>query len=303
MVTKLSPPTYDTTDTINQVVADRVWYRDFFDLIKENWLLHINRYVENSGNPEVIAPLDISPYITQERIIAEENKNPEGNALQALIKKRTASLKGLYEPVEGTELHSYLKNMRDNHGLLFCPACGEPGKPTTLDHYLPQSKYPELSIVFENLTPMCDKCQRLKDNNILNTEGQKLFIHPYYDQIETIRIMLEILPPYNHPERFLARVPDDIGSPLREICERHIKEIDFVNRFENYCISEYSDLLEIISEERDEPEGDSVRKIVRRFLRKAEIKSPNHWEAIFYRGVLENNDLITFLETEELFND
>lgn len=303
MVAKLPLPAYDTPDIINKIVNHRVQHSDFFDLIKADWLLHINQYIQNNGNPEVITPLDISPYITQERIEAEERLNPENNALQTLIKKRKASLNGLYKPTEESELHSCLKNMRDNHGLLFCPACGEPGKPTTLDHYLPQSKYPELSIVFENLTPMCDKCQRLKDNNILNSEGQKLFIHPYYDQIETILIMLEILPPYNHPESFLARVPDNIGSPLREICERHIKEIDFVNRFENYCISEYSDLLVIISEERDEPEGDSVRKIIRRFLRKAEIKSPNHWEAIFYRGVLENNDLITFLETGELFND
>lgn len=78
-------------------------------------------------------------------------------------------------------------------------------------------------------------------------------------------------------------------------------QLDFVNRFENYCISEYSDLLTIISEERNDPERDSVINIIRRFLRKAEIKSPNYWEAIFYRGVLGNTDLLNFLETEVLF--
>ncbi|WP_421182188.1 HNH endonuclease [Aeromonas dhakensis] len=214
MVAKLPLPAYETSNTINEIINARVRHRDFFDLIKNDWLLHINRYIQNNGNPEIIVPLDISPYITPVRIQAEENRNPGNNALLTLIEKRTTSLKGLYEPAEGTELHTYLKNMRDNHGLLFCPACGEPGKPTTLDHYLPQSIYPELSITFENLTPMCDKCQRLKDNNILTDDGRKLFIHPYYDQIEIVHIMLEIHPPYTHPERFLAKIPDHIPPHL-----------------------------------------------------------------------------------------
>ncbi|WP_139459177.1 HNH endonuclease [Aeromonas veronii] len=301
MVAKLSLPACNTLHTINQIITERVQHRDFFDLIKDNWLLHIHQYIQLSGNPELITPLDISPYITHERIEAEENRSPGSNALETLIEKRKASLNGLYKPTEETELHSHLKNMRDHHGLLFCPACGEPGKPTTLDHYLPQSLYPELSVVFENLTPMCDKCQRLKNNKILNDEGKKLFIHPYYDQIESVYISLDIIPPYKHPQNFLAKVPDNITSPLREICERHIKELDFLNRFEDYCISEYSDLLVIISVERSEPERDSVRNIIKRFLRKAEIRSPNRWEAIFYRGILDNEELLTFLETEELF--
>src|SRR3546814_3004594 len=48
------------------------------------------------------------------------------------------------------------------HELNHCPACGEPGTPNTLDHYLPKGRYPHFCVTPLNLFPMCDACQQAK---------------------------------------------------------------------------------------------------------------------------------------------
>ena len=42
-----------------------------------------------------------------------------------------------------------------------CPFCGR-DQVGTLDHYLPKSRYPELSVLGANLVPACETCNRLK---------------------------------------------------------------------------------------------------------------------------------------------
>lgn len=303
MVAKLALPASDSAAKIKDIIRARVKHKDFFISLQDKWLLQISAYSEQNGNPESITPLNLSEHISEERIRTEmlatkAEAEAEAEAIRTITKSRCNSLKNLYSQPQDDDLVKTLENMRNKHQLLFCPACGEPGKPTTLDHYLPQSKYPELSIVFENLTPMCDKCQRLKDNHTLNGLQQKIFIHPYYDPIDTVPIDLMILPPYSHPSGFIANVPNNGDENLMELVRRHIDGIGFSNRFEEYCRSEYSDLLAIIAQDRHIPNSEPLSVTIRRFIRRAEIKSINYWEAIFYRGVLGNAELLHFLEHE-----
>lgn len=55
-----------------------------------------------------------------------------------------------------------------------CPYCGF-GEPTTLDHYMPESKYKELATCRLNLVPLCWKCNHKKKDK--DYQG---FIHSYY---------------------------------------------------------------------------------------------------------------------------
>ena len=61
-----------------------------------------------------------------------------------------------------------------------CPLCGH-CPASTIDHYLPKSKYPLYSITLINLIPMCGECNRNKgDLDICKEEDA--FIHPYFDK-------------------------------------------------------------------------------------------------------------------------
>jgi len=304
MVVKLSIPKFDSLDILQTVVNDRVQHRDFFNAIHNDWNACVLNYRHNDGNPCMIKPLDLSTYISQERVNKEEvqkvNPKERRTPLERLKDHRKSSLIGLYKPNAEKDLHTTLETMRDKHSLRFCPCCGEYGKPSTLDHYLPKSIYPEFSIVIENLTPMCTKCQGLKGNDVLDMHGNKVYLHPYFDPIELVPIELDIRPPYTNPSGFIACIPNTVPKELRSLVQRHIKEINFINRFEEYCSSEYSDLLCTIAQEKSDPEREKVSSSISRFLRHAEKKAPNFWEAIFYRGILANPHLLYFLETSDL---
>lgn len=66
-----------------------------------------------------------------------------------------------------------------------CPFCGH-RIASTLDHYLPKSRYPSLTVAPLNLIPSCSECNRLKLDSIPDTQ-EDLSIHPYYDNIEDDR--------------------------------------------------------------------------------------------------------------------
>lgn len=65
-----------------------------------------------------------------------------------------------------------------------CPLCSH-REATTLDHYLPKSKYPRLSIVPINLIPSCKDCNTGKLADYPMGPNDET-LHPYYDNIENV---------------------------------------------------------------------------------------------------------------------
>lgn len=59
-------------------------------------------------------------------------------------------------------------------------------------------------------------------------------------------------------------------------------------------------LLSTMSLERQDAEPDSASRIICRFKRQYENQSQNRWEAIFYRGILNNTSLLDYLDNEDL---
>lgn len=304
MVAKLEIPPYDSVTVVNDVIDERAHFADFYTAIKEDWKATVLSYIENSANPKLVQPLDIQSYLSQEDIDAEaekeakkkESKDPKTR----LAVKRKNTLIGLYSPKSHKKPYEILEELRREHGLLFCPSCGESGKPGTLDHYLPKSEYPELSVVIANLTPMCAECQQSKSNDYADENGDKLFIHPYFDAIDEPIVSLSILPPYKSPEKFEINVINDIEETLKSLALRHIAGVGFKERFEEFCRLAYFNLLPLFNDERKEEEPDKAERIIKRFLRQAERQSANRWEAIFYRGILEDEALLDYLDNGEL---
>ena len=62
-----------------------------------------------------------------------------------------------------------------------CPYCGGIGRPRTLDHYLPKAKYPQFSVLPNNLIPCCRDCNsESKQTSIASTKEEQV-LHPYFD--------------------------------------------------------------------------------------------------------------------------
>jgi hypothetical protein len=184
------------------------------------------------------------------------------------------------------------------HELSVCPACGEPGRPNTLDHYLPKTLYPHFCITPVNLFPMCDACQIYKGTKVGDTHSPRFFIHPYFDTFVAEQVLrVEIRPPFTVP-RFTFGPVEDLDLSIASLVCSHVRELGIEQRFTNYFRNQYRRLLRLVSKMR--ATNQDVLTSLTIFTDTASEPSMNTWEYVFYAAVIANQDLIEYLTNAEL---
>lgn len=280
MVIRLNPPRLglDDIELIKQIVNERQRgkHQAYFLRIKDAWITRVLEYIEFGGNSEFIETWG-------------EMNDPSVHG----------RFKNLYlSPAEQSVQKPLLEKLR-NRELDYCPACGEDGTPNTLDHYLPKNVFPEFSVTIVNLFPMCDICQGAKGVKINNDEGERIFIHPYFDDfIDQQVLILDIRGPFNAPTSIVISPHPDIDRELQELITRHITELDIPARYYRYFQSNYLRLLRLVGKIRHK--GLNVREQLENFRDMALEKSINSWGYIFYDSVLHNENLMEYLSNEVL---
>lgn len=81
------------------------------------------------------------------------------------------------EKEEARKIYSKLLNAAGDD----CPFCGGIGKPRNLDHFLPKSRFPQFSILPQNLIPSCLDCNLGEKGEAFATKSDDQIIHPYVD--------------------------------------------------------------------------------------------------------------------------
>ncbi|MCD4484802.1 hypothetical protein LQR31_09990 [Chromobacterium vaccinii] len=282
MVTKLLPPEEDSVDLVSRIIEERVHYRGFYDGIKQDLISRVKLYKELQGNPESISPINLRSYT-----------NTDEEAAQ-----RKTSLIGLYSPKEDKLPYSQLEHMRKNNGLVVCPSCGEPGRPRTLDHYLPKDIFPEFSVVLLNLTPMCDWCQGEKLAEYITNDGFKRYIHPYFDDVDRPLFSIIFKPPYITPIIDIS-ISNEMPVELQRLVALHLEGVDFLTRFKEFFKTKFRNVLRIARKCR-EPESIKLREFLQECLEMEAFNSKNSWDVIVYRSILTDEQMMGYLETGEL---
>ena len=275
MVQALNPPAVDSVALIDEVVAERQngVNKDFFNGMAVEWRQRVQEYLDNQGSPATLG-----------RWAAMD---PRKNTLINLFKS----------PAKGSAQGLALARLRDHH-LTFCPACGESGRPNTLDHFLPKGVYPQFAIVPHNLFPMCDACQGAKLEKTGDADDPKFFIHPYYDRFSVPKLVsLTISPPFATPA-FEVRANPALLENEQKLVSRHLLELEVNTRFIDYFREQYRRILRLAGEIRESESDLSVTFGYFRFA--ANSISTNSWDCIVYDAVLSNDDLIQYLSAGEL---
>jgi 5-methylcytosine-specific restriction endonuclease McrA len=110
--------------------------------------------------------------------IHPNNCNPEEIALGSVTKGELIDVYSS-QMVKNKNARPIYDKLLSLAPLGLCPFCGL-GHASTLDHYLPKTKYPQLSVLPLNLVPSCKDCNTGKNaENALKVEEQCL--HPYFD--------------------------------------------------------------------------------------------------------------------------
>jgi hypothetical protein len=282
MVSKVRLPEEDSLDILKNIIRERHKYRPFYDRVTKDLISQAEMFIEHKGNPLMLTPLDLNNYTDSE----EESD------------KRKKSLIGLYTPNNGKLPFSQLEVMRKRNGLVVCPSCGEPGRPRTLDHYLPKDIFPEFSVLLLNLTPMCDWCQGEKLADYITEDGQKRYIHPYFDDVDRVLFSITFMPPFSTPSIDIA-VNEEIPKELSSLVKYHLEGVDFLARFKEYFRTRYISVLRRAKASREDG-NKSLRDLLTLFLENEEEKSINSWDAVLYRSILENDELMGYLENGPL---
>ena len=271
-MTGITRPNVDITDFSRQFIDNRLSgsKRRSFEALRHEFHQRLNEYDTRNGNPETIT------------------------ASSAAVESLKDAFINLYLSANLDTVHGkYIVELRDND-LSYCPYCFSITRPTTLDHYLPKSKFPEFSVFPLNLVPMCSKCQTIKDEKFLDQSKRKIFIHPYYDAIANVRILeIEITPPYDVPTSVSVVPHSSLNGQWNNLVSRHIENIKINSRYGKNFSVEYTRLRRNAAYARRM--GRNVKDTIDQFHFDAQAVSVNSWSSILYEHALINRDLLDYL--------
>ncbi len=278
MPTKLAVPVINDTALMDTYIEERNQpNRTYFENYKDSWNERYEEYIINHGNPSSIAFSNV----------------------EAVDKTKFINL---YKSPTGT-IESDIIDKIEDHDLSYCPFCSGMGVPDTLDHFLPKDDYPEYSIFSKNLIPACDSCNRLKSTKTVDDNGEKMFFHPYYDNINAYEIYkLDILPPYDIAPDFTLEINPAIPEDIRYIAEKQIRELKVEKRFRKHFKGEYKRLKKEVLKNKENANILLV-DLVNIFYSKAQGVSMNFWDTVIYKAVLANDDLLAYLDALEEENN
>lgn len=271
-MTNLTKPTVDVAEFSAAFIQERLGgnNRRAFSRFAPEFTRRLNDYELNRGNPETITASSASADALKDALI------------------------NLYISASLGSAHGdHIIPIRDND-LAYCPYCFSISRPTTLDHYLPKSTYPEFAVYPCNLVPMCSKCQLVKGENCIDSTGNKMFIHPYYDAIFGTRLLaIQIDPPFDVPAAVSVIPHGSLSAPWVDLVSRHIQNINVDTRYRKVFSVEYTRLRKNVAYARRK--GRNPADIIDQFLFDARNISENCWSSILYDHALSNTGLLDYL--------
>ncbi len=275
MVMSLPMPTVDSVQLVVDVVAERTNGRNaaFFNGIQQEWSQRVQQYIDHGGSP---------PLVTN----------------WTAIQPRTNTFLNLYlSPAENSAQGQMLETMRQ-HELTIGPACGELGRPNTLDHYLPTNLYPHFCITPVNLFPMCDACQLAKGTKVGDAQSPRFFIHPYFDTFVGEQVLcLEINAPFDAPA-FTLGIVNGLDPSHARLIRSHMRELAIERRYASFFRNQHRRLLRLVGAMR--AASQDVPQMLMTIRQAAVEPSLNAWDYVFYSAVCDNPDMIDYLTNAQL---
>ncbi|MCZ3155217.1 HNH endonuclease [Acinetobacter baumannii] len=197
-----------------------------------------------------------------------------------------------------TKLNNSLLERRNNHGLLYCPYCGDPKKPDTLDHFVPKDDWPEFSIFPNNLVPQCRACAPIKGTKYFcDISNISKFIHPiYFDSLDKIRFEITVIfnkDTLNIVFNIKYRLVEQVDATELTRIKYHIQELNINSRIKKFGFQEFYFWRDKLLLKKF-----NIRDALNQRLK--EVTSSNlsrDWKTALYKGMLDNIDLINYYDS------
>lgn len=172
--------------------------------------------------------------------------NPHRVVLAPLTKKNlnvlyTYHMVGSVMPGRG--VYDRVMNLAP-HGK--CPFCWF-GQVSTLDHFLPKSRYPAYSIHVANLVPCCGDCNDGKGFKILTKDRQ--ILHPYFEAVEIERdvwLYASVKKTWPVTLEYFISPPDPWSAEQKCRLTNYFNDLDLSRRFSVEAVTELVELSDYL---------------------------------------------------------
>ncbi|OCH28958.1 hypothetical protein A6E12_08760 [Aliivibrio fischeri] len=172
--------------------------------------------------------------------------------------------------------------------LCRCPYCGL-NHVSTLDHFLPKTKYPSLSVIPVNLVPSCKDCNTGKSSTVA-TAASSQPLHPYFDR-----------EPFQTDQWLFARVidsqpmtliyeifpPSDWSSENKKRVEAHFDDFNLYLRYSIEAANELASQEYTFNKYIESRDYDSLLSDLEERYCSHERLSINSWQTALYKALLE----------------
>lgn len=180
-----------------------------------------------------------------------------------------------------------------------CPYCmlSEPG---TFDHYLGKGQFPEYSVLSKNLVPCCSKCNSKKGEKFLSKNGNRSFISFYFDKLpQRSFFVVELDIDDDVPYIKNMYTTSNNGNNIDEIIKTHFEKLELFERYKEPMSNRLSILISKINKS-EQSRKDIIETLESEITALDKIYGPSYWECSLYRGVVNNEDVLDYLENISL---
>ena len=125
-----------------------------------------------------------------------------------------------------------------------CPLCGI-GSVENLDHFLPRSIYPQFSIAFENLVPICRDCNTAKLNQAPRSSAE-VFFHPYYESCSSHQWLKATIDDRDSVTFSFSVPPSIPSSPENERLQNQFNLLRLSRRYAIRAASEFREAKDLL---------------------------------------------------------
>lgn len=260
----ISRYTTDDMDLLNKTIKSKApEIREVLESLQPQVLSCYNTYEKNANSLERLTPIKVTPLERQYL-----NHCYTSNTKPVLQLKK--------------DLFEYL-----GYNRAICPYC-QISEPVTLDHFLPESQFPEFSILSANLIPVCPVCNGTKLAQY-SANGQRLFFNPYFDDIANNRFLFAILTPGPSSVTVAYRIerPAGLDNYIFRILQNHFVMLKLADRYMRQASSKLFGIIEIINRHKRLGEDEITSILKQKADECTVINGINHWETALYFALSE----------------
>jgi 5-methylcytosine-specific restriction endonuclease McrA len=173
-----------------------------------------------------------------------------------------------------------------------CPYCSH-REVKTVDHYFPKSKFASYAITPINLLPCCSDCNKDKLDDY-NLQEEKMFIHPYFDDLRNHDWLECIVVRETWPITFSYSVSSDIGDViLKSRIRFQFKKLNLSKLYSDNAAREFNKRVKSLINEYNSNPSNQGLDFLNENIDSYNYENKNSWQSKMFEALRNSEWFIT----------